>query len=442
MRLFLFSIIVNMNSENFKVVAQFIEDMKATSSTNDKKAILKKYDSPFLRKLFEYTYSPFKQYYVTSANLKKRTDLVFDNYSDIFSLLDDLNERRITGHSAIQCVNGFIERNKEFSEIIYDVIDRNLKTRATTTLINAVMPGTIPTFDVALAEKFDGNEKKVDFESGEWWASRKLDGVRCITIIDEHGEPKFYSRAGNEFLTLSVLAEDVKKLGLKSKVLDGEVCIMKEGGLEDFQGIIKEIGRKDHTIASPKYYVFDFLELDEFNAGEGQVSLSARLVVLNGIFGMAELSCAEPLPQFQIKSREEFEKIAADATEMGYEGIMIRKSVGYEGKRSKNLLKVKKMHDAEYQVIDVESDTNRVIENGREIEEVMLKAVIVEHRGNRVRVGSGFSLDQRRHYHKNPNEILKHTIRVNYFEETTDQYGKHSLRFPVFKGVYGKSRNF
>lgn len=431
-----------MTAENFKTVQAFIDEMKATSSTNDKKAILKKYDSPFLRKLFEYTYSPFKQYYVTSANLKKRTDLSYDSYSDLFSLLDDLNERRVTGHSAIQSVNGFIERNKEFSEIIYDVIDRNLKTRATTTLINSVMPGTIPTFDVALAEKFDGNEKKVDFESGDWWASRKLDGVRCITVIDEHGEPKFYSRAGNEFLTLSVLAEDIKKLGLRSKVLDGEVCIMKEGGLEDFQGIIKEIGRKDHTIASPKYHVFDFLELDEFNAGEGSVSLSARLIILNGIFEMTDLMYAEPLPQFQIKSREEFEKIAADATEMGYEGIMIRKSVGYEGKRSKNLLKVKKMHDAEYQVIDLESDVNRIIENGREIEEIMLKAVIVEHRGNRVRVGSGFSLDQRRHYHKNPNEILGKTITVQYFEETTDQHGDHSLRFPVFKAIYETKREF
>ena len=429
-------------SENFKAVQEFINEMKATSSTNDKKEILRKYDSPFLRRLFEYTYSPFKQYYVTSNNLKKRSDLVFDGYSDFFGLLDDLSERRVSGHQAIQCVNGFIEKYKEFSEIIYDVIDRNLKTRATATLINTVFPGTIPTFDVALAEKFDGNEKKVDFESGEWWASRKLDGVRCITIIDENGEPRFYSRAGNEFLTLSVLAEDIKKLKLKSKVLDGEVCVLKEGGLEDFQGIIKEIGRKDHTILSPKYYVFDMLELDEFNQKSGEVSLSARLIVLNGIFQMYQLSCAEPLPQFQIKSKEEFEKIVADATEMGYEGVMMRKSVGYEGKRSKNLLKVKKMHDAEYTVIDVESDVNRIIEFGREVEEIMLKAVIVEHKGNRVRVGSGFSLDQRRFYHKNPNEILGKTITISYFEETSNQNGENSLRFPVFKAVYGEKREF
>jgi DNA ligase-1 len=429
-----------MTKQDFQDVAQFIDEMKATSSTNDKKVILQKYDTPNLRKLFEYVYSPFKQYYVTSDNLKKRQDLNLDNEYDLFDLLDDLNARLITGYNAIQVVNGFIAKNQEFAEVIYDVIDRNLKTRATTTLINSVLPGTVPTFDVALAEKFDGNEKKVNFESGEWWASRKLDGVRCITVIDEHGEPKFYSRAGNEFLTLSVLAQDIKKLGLRNKVLDGEVCVLKEGGLEDFQGVIKEIGKKNHTIQMPKYYIFDFLEASEFWNQSGDVSLSARLIILNAL--VTDLTYAEPLPQFQIKSVEEFEKIAADATEMGYEGVMMRKDIGYEGKRSKNLLKVKKMHDAEYMVVGLDSDVNRIIDMGKEVEEVMLKAVIVEHKGNTVRVGSGFNIEQRRYYHENPNEIIGKTITVQFFEETKDQHGEHSLRFPVFKGIYGQNREF
>ena len=432
-----------MTKQDFQTVVNFIEEMKATSSTNDKKSILQKYDSPVLRKLFEYVYSPFKQYYVTSDNLKKRQDLSFDNYDDLFSLLDDLNERRVTGHSAIQSVNGFIEKNKEFADVIYDVIDRNLKTRATTTLINSVMPGTVPTFDVALAEKFEGNEKKVNFDSGEWWASRKLDGVRCLAVIDENGDIKFYSRAGNEFLTLGVLAEELKRLNLRSVVLDGEVCIMKDGGLEDFQGIIKEIGRKEHTIQNPMYYVFDMLQNEEFNNQSGEIPLSTRLLQLGVFFSLhSDLKCVAPLVQIQVSSREHFEEMVADATNLGYEGIMIRKDVGYEGKRSKNLLKVKKMHDAEYVVVDVENGTHRVIENGREVEEEMLRAVMVEHKGNRVRVGSGFSIDQRRFYYQNPDEILGKTITVQYFEETTDQHGDHSLRFPVIKVVHGQKREF
>lgn len=427
---------------DFIKLREFIEEMKATSSTNAKKEILLKYDSPFLRKIFKYTYTPFKQYHVTSANLKKRSDLISDNYSDLFAMLDDLNERRVTGHTAIQAVNGFISKYQEFADIIYDVIDRNIKTRATSTLINSVLPGTVPTFEVALAEKFESAEKKVDFDSGMWWASRKLDGVRCITVIDETGQIKFFSRQGKEFLTLDNLRQDLMKLGLRSKVLDGEVCIMRESGLEDFQGIIKEIGKKDHTIETPKYYVFDLLELDEFTAGSSEITLSARLIMLNGFLIESGLQFAEPLPQFKLVDREHFEKVAADATEMGYEGIMIRKDVGYEGKRSKNLLKVKKMHDAEYEVTGLEMGTHRVIVNEREEEEEMLKAVFVQHRGNQVRVGSGFSLEQRRHYFQNPNDILGKTITVQFFEETTDQHGNHSLRFPVIKTVYETHREF
>ena len=391
---------------DFTNLRAFIEEMKATSSTNAKKEILQKYDSPFLRKIFKYTYTPFKQYHVTSTNLKKRSDLSFDNYTDLFAMLDDLNERHVTGHNAIQAVNGFIAKYEEFADIIYDVIDRNIKTRATSTLINSVLPGTVPTFEVALAEKFESAEKKVDFDSGMWWASRKLDGVRCITVIDEAGDIKFFSRQGKEFLTLDNLRQDLMALGLKSKVLDGEVCIMRESGLEDFQGIIKEIGKKDHTIKTPKYHVFDLLDLEEFTSGTSQITLSARLVMLNAFLVESGLKFAEPLPQFKLMDREHFEKVAADATEMGYEGIMIRKDVGYEGKRSKNLLKVKKMHDAEYQVTGLENGIHRVIENGREEEEEMLKAVFVQHKGNQVRVGSGFSLEQRRHYFQNPNDIL------------------------------------
>ena len=432
-----------MQATEFKRAADFIEEMKATSSTNQKKEILTKYDSPFLRKLLEYTYTPFKQYYVTKDTLLKRQDLCHPGiYSNLFQMLDDLNDRNVTGHHAIEAVNGFIAENKEFSELILDVIDRNIKTRATATLINSVMPGTVPSFEVALAEKFDSNEKRVDFDSKEWWASRKLDGVRCVTVIDANGDVKFFSRQGKEFLTLSKLAADIKSLGLRSKVFDGEVCIMRDGGLEDFQGIIKEIGRKDHTIESPKYYVFDFLDLDEFERGESQISLSARLVMVNAFLMGTRLRYTEPLIQIKLESREHFEDLVADATKMGYEGIMIRKDVGYEGKRSKNLLKVKKMLDAEYTVTGVEMGTHRVIESGREVEEEMLKAVYIEHRGNRVRVGSGFTLEQRRHFYKNPNQIQGKTITVQYFEETTDQHGEHSLRFPVIKAIYEKERAF
>ena len=72
----------------------------------------------------------------------------------------------------------------------------------------------------------------------------------------------------------------------------------------------------------------------------------------------------------------------------------------------------------------------------------MLKNVVIEHKGFKVDVGSGFSQEQRRHYFKNPEEIIGKTITVQYFEETKNQDGGISLRFPVIKGIYNNKRDF
>ena len=189
---------------NLEQIQEFVDAQNATNSNTDKLNVLKKYaNNEAVRNALEYTYNTFKQYGVTSANCKKNSNLVKYGYSDLFKLLDDLSIRFITGHTAISLVNGFVEANKKHEDLIFSIIDRNLKTRSTTSMINKVIPGLIPTFDVALANSYDEKmAKKVDFND-TWFVSRKLDGCRCICIINEDGEPTYFSRAGNEFLTLN-----------------------------------------------------------------------------------------------------------------------------------------------------------------------------------------------------------------------------------------------
>ena len=74
---------------------QFVEQMRATSSSLDKVEILKK-QSDFIQKALEYTYDPYKQYHVTSKTCKKNSDLSNPNniHDTIFDLLDDLTNRK------------------------------------------------------------------------------------------------------------------------------------------------------------------------------------------------------------------------------------------------------------------------------------------------------------------------------------------------------------
>ena len=423
-------------------IQEFVDAQNATNSNTDKLNVLKKYaNNEAVRNALEYTYNTFKQYGVTSANCKKNSKLIKYGYSDLFKLLDDLSIRFITGHTAISLVNGFVEANKKHEELIFSIIDRNLKTRSTTSMINKVIPGLIPTFDVALANSYDEKmAKKVDFND-TWFVSRKLDGCRCICIINEYGEPTYFSRAGNEFLTLKNLDAEIISLGLKNMVIDGEICMLDANGNENFQGIIKEIKRKDHTIENPFFYMFDILTLEEFVNKEGTTPFGVRNVQLENLFFQREFNHIDYLPQTILIDEQMLMFHVSTAKENGWEGLMLRKDAPYQGKRSNDVLKVKQFFDAEYVVVDVENAVNRVIVDGKEVEEMMMRNVVIEHKGNRVQVGSGFSHEQKRFYFENPNEIIGKQITVQYFEESRNQNGGISLRFPTVKAIYENGRD-
>ena len=434
---------------NLNYLQSFLEEMQSSSSGNHKIATLKKYadnseeneDREFLQKVFFYTYNPYYKYNVTPKNCRKNSDLLGHRftYGSIFTLLDDLRNRVCTGHSAIANVNRFIQEWPEWETVIYSILNRDLNMGCGTTSINkAIHPELIPTFKVALANAYNPN--RVDFQSGEWYGSRKLDGVRCI-CRKEMNTVTFFSRNGKEFETLGKLADEISKIG-GDFILDGEICLVDENGNEDFQGIMKQIRKKDHQIKNPKFFIFDYLTLDEFDNKVGTTPLTERL--RNGYDLLPEdinSDMLEFLKQEQISNDGQFTEMAKDAEEAGFEGIMVRKNVGYEGKRSHNLLKVKKFHDAEYTVLDAINGNIRWTENGKQVERECLSSIIIEHKGCKVSVGSGFSKEQREHYYEFPQEIIGKTVTIQYFEESKNQTGGYSLRFPVVKHIYANGRD-
>lgn len=430
-------------TENLKRLQKFVDDMKATSSLIEKKVIIDSVkNDKFITEALNYTYDPYKKYYVTSKTCKKNHVLLghSNTYGSIFTLLDDLLDRVCTGHDAIANVNRFILENKQYEDLIFSIIDRNLEIRASDSVINKVIPDLIPTFDVALATKYE--PKFCNFENEVWLASRKLDGVRCI-IRKEGDVVTAYSRQGNEFTTLQKVLDDVADMG-GDFVLDGEICLMDENGNEDFQGIMKQIKRKNHTIENPRYIIFDCLSLEEFDSKQSNVKLWDRLdqrLLDIKMQSYEKLSTLSILPQIEVRDINHLSEMISDADTNGYEGIMLRKDSNYEGKRSKNLLKCKKFFDAEYIVESLDFDNHRIIRDGKEIVVPMLAQVYITHKGYKVAVGSGWNQEQRIRYQANPEQLIGKTITIQYFEETKNQDGGLSLRFPTVKHVYENGRN-
>ena len=411
-------------------IENFIEEMRATSSSTDKVQIIKE-ASPFVHKALEYTYNPFKQFYVTSKTCIKNSHLKERHSLDLFEVLDKLMNREVTGHDAIKLVNGLED------ESIYKIIDKNLDIRAGDKVINKAIPSLIPTFSVALAKEYDG---KCDWQNDNWWASRKLDGVRCLAVVNYEGECTLYSRMGKELTTLNKVKEAIEATGIINTVFDGEICLIDENGNEDFQGVMKQLRRKDHQIENPAYMIFDMIHKPNFENQEGGPILSERLRALRGFLTSRFINSdiLRYTHQYVITDGRHFDKWSQLATDNKWEGFMLRKDVPYEGKRTKNLLKVKKFFDAEYEVIDFDIDDHEIVVNGRSETVPMLSQVWIEHKGHKVKVGSGWTHEQRLQYIDG--SIVGKVITVQYFEETKNDKGGISLRFPTVKIVHGDKR--
>lgn len=443
------------HTQALRELTQLKKLLSQTTSNNDKVTILKLYrHNDEVKKLLFYMYNPYYQYFISHANCTKNwvdalgahKDAPTDNYDDIYELLDALRKRDITGYAAICLTNRFVTRDKDWDvdmqETFWDIVDRDLKVRVGVSILNKAFGNDfLPTFDVALAQSYEGGIK---FDANStWYASRKLDGVRCIAVVDDKGCPTFYSRQGNVFETLEntpLFREIVSNKSWRGKVLDGEICIMHDG-VEDFQSTMKEIRRKDYTMKGAHYMVFDLLEADEFANGVGTTPLVDRIMNLHESFNTVGTGHMSIVSQMPVTSDEAFEKLQGEVIMHGWEGLMLRNgNAVYEGKRTKKLLKVKKFHDAEYKVLDVEMGTMRTVLNGSDVEIDVLSNIIIEHKGHKVSVGSGFSREERMQYFANPKDILNKIVTVQYFEETHNQQGGISLRFPTVKIVHGEKR--
>ena len=420
----------------------FVEQMRATSSSLEKVEILKQ-QSDFIKKVLEYTYNPYKQYYVTSKTCKKNFNIrdVFPD-EDLFELLDALSNRESTGHDAIARVNSFTNVYEEYEDLIHSIIDKDLKTRTGAKVINKAFPGLIPEFNVALAQNYEPKLASFGENVDEtWYASRKLDGVRCLAVVDVNGTCTLYSRMGKEFTTLNKIKYAIEATGIINYVFDGEICLLDEDGNEDFQGVMKELRRKDHQIENPTFMIFDMIHKTEFDKGKSTDILSERLQTLRTWLGprYETKETLRYLGQHAIIDERHFDIWKQLAKDDSWEGFMIRKDTFYEGKRSKNLLKVKSFYDAEYEVLGWDVDQHEVVRDGKSVSMTMLSQVWIEHKNHIVKVGSGFSQDQRLQYMDG--SIVGKTITVQYFEETKNQDGGISLRFPTVKQIYDNERD-
>ncbi|CAO3608697.1 unnamed protein product [Cunninghamella blakesleeana] len=315
---------------------------------------------------------------------------------------------------------------------------------------------------------------------------QKKNGVRCLTLIQPLHDPPiiFCSRTGRTFDSLHKVENAIQQQLMKhdywnksnpsgSIVLDGEICIyqckddiilplqsnipnnnnnsddrgevksdidaIKDNKREDFLETLRQIRKSTCQMEHPVYEVFDLIDMDVFQQGNGGLSFSQRQQKLYDLLGTNTNEHLNILEQTPLVSKNQLLKMQQKVAKYNWEGLIIRKNVTYEGRRSSNMLKIKEWEDAEYVVNDIETSWMRMPDTGEEKQ--VMKNAIIKHKGNTVYVGSGFSLSERIKYANHPDLIIGKLITVKYFSESLGESGVASLRFPTVKAIYENGRD-
>ena len=422
-----------------KEVIKIFKQIQDTSSTNDKKAIIAaNKDNELFKKCLKFLLDSNITTGIANSKLKKVNSNTLPQYAtikfnDFGELIDYLVINNTGRDEDISNVKGFIYDNKRHitdDEFMFYVqmITKKFRLGADKKVVNACIPGLIPTWDVQQAYPLsDKNEPK----DGEWFAlSQKLNGNNNGVL-----DGKCVSRQGKEFKGLEHIIEDINKLPFKDMFFNGELIRKNVDNLpddENFQIGTGIINSDDMNKTCIKFVIYEMLPKEEFLKGESKLTYKQRrkeyLDPLSKEISNLGLENIEVVPIiYEGTDKSKIQELLNKADSNGWEGLMLNKDTKWKNKRNNGILKVKSFKHADLLCTDIIEGDGKY--------KGTLGLIKCDYKGYELGVGSGFTDEQRHYYWKHRDEIIGKIIQIKYKGETKNKQGGLSVQFPIFQTV-------
>ena len=413
-----------------------IRSLEEHSSRLNKEAIIEaQLDNEELFEGFQLALSPYITFGVKKVPKHGGPDgqgLPWVAFKELCTLL---STRQLTGDDARTAIELALSASTQtqWNDWYRRILIKDLRCGVSEKTVNKIKKNAVPVFECMLAHDGANHEKKIN---GVRLLEPKLDGVRCLTIIDYESRTVVqYTRNGKVLENFSHIADSLLAnidLFGRSYVIDGEVVS------NSFQALMKQVHRKDDVQAGDaRLMAFDILPLAEFKKGKsvlGQKRRSALLKSFKPVFD--KCGNIDVIQQIEVDldsyvGELQFKEFNKEAIEAGFEGIMIKvPDAPYECKRSTSWLKQKPFIEVSLTVVSTEEGTGK--NEGR------LGAIICEGEDDgktiRVNVGSGFTDDQRTEFWMDKEDLVGQIVEIRADAATISQDSEStwSLRFPRF----------
>lgn len=399
---------------------------------NTQLGYLSTFKSDLLKEILEYTYNPHKKYKIDEGKYDKITTTIGnklslhqEDWNDFKSFLDTLAEKKSATDKDVLAIKTFIDKYEE-ADFLKMVLFKDLRLNMNIKKFQKVWPNFCVEPQVQLAQKFEGVKYPYSLYS------RKLDGLRAY-----YKDGVAVSRTNKPHKTepLAHITAQLKQfVDYDAWVYDGEIIYLNPDGTEDFTKAIS-LARSDNRTPECDnlyYCIFDMIQKEAFeNKTPDVATFKDEYTRMKAHLGIVEekrdwyVTSQPNILLLKQVDETGLEELQQNRIKYNYEGIMIRNAdAHYEYKRSNNIRKIKEMQDTEVKLLGMEAGTGKFANT--------LGAMVADYNGYELKIGSGFSDEQRKHYWQHRDEYVGKYVKVKYFEKTVNQQGGESLRFPIF----------
>jgi DNA ligase-1 len=326
---------------------------------------------------------------------------------------------------AIATIQNYLHKNPEHEEFLKRLFTKNLPIGVEAATINKVYDEEIiPVWEVQQGYPID----KVKLKPNEKiFASRKLNGCRGTWF-----RGRLVSRQAQAFTGLDHILQDIEKLGYFGYVFDGELIRKNVDGLSDNRNFTVGTGILNSDTADKsciKFVIFDMVPEKQFETDsctERYEVRKERLLELKNKIHKIKTDNIEVVEMvYEGTDHSKIDEWLDYAVQHDWEGLVINRNVPYRRKRHNGCLKVKRFYTVDLRITAIEEGQNRLAGT--------MGALVVDYKGNELRVGSGFDDSTRAAVWANPDDYIGKIVEIKYKEKSCDKKtGFESLQFPTF----------
>lgn len=413
-----------------------IYKLQSISGAKAKCDFIKSHDEDtYFKRFLYFALNPLITYNISKKSLDKLMSgnnadgqkLIF--FNDIFECCEYLSRLRSMDDATLRQIKTLLDMkypDQEEKELYMQLLSKTVRLGITGKTINKIIPNLIPEWEVQQAYPVDKYPLKV---GTEFWLTQKLNGARATLY-----EGQLLARSGMPYKGLEHITEALSWLRVAGFVADGELTLRDKGSLSDNEAFRVATGVLNSDSVNKTvicYTIFDMIPIKDFDSPTPQTTYRYRREILNQFaqrIGDTD-GAVKVLPVlYHGTDQSKIDELLEQMVREDKEGLMINTDVPYRRTRHKGILKVKRFYTMDLPIIRCEEGTGRL--------DGTLGAFVLKYKGNEVRVGSGFTDEQREHFWENKENLTGVLCEVKYKEISQDKgTGLESLQFPVFMGL-------